>query len=246
MERIDNIGFGQLKLIQNPEEFCYGVDAVLLADFAAKRWEAAGKDVAKLAVDLGTGTGIIPHILSFKTGWKEIIGIEVQDASYDRAVRNSKLNGLEERLKFINADVLDYKIWGEGFMGKAEVVVSNPPYTEGFSGIKGVNEAKGIARHESTANLRDFMRSAAYLLKDKGSLFMVHRPSRLVDIFSYGREAKLEAKEICLVSPKINSTPNIVLVHLVKNGGKQLNWLETISVYDNEGNYTKQVLDCYK
>ena len=98
-ERIDDIGFGGLKLIQEPEEFCYGVDAVILADFAAKY--ASGKP--KRIVDLGTGTGIIPLILSHKTQAELIAGVELQQASYERACRNAEMNELQKRIHFFHS-----------------------------------------------------------------------------------------------------------------------------------------------
>ena len=163
-ERVDDTGFGGLKLIQKPEEFCYGVDAVILADFAARcagvSLPSRARQAAHVtAVDLGTGTGIIPLILSHKTGWQQIIGVEVQKGSWERAVRNAELNGLEGRMKFIKGDVKDFgQSWGAELKGKVDVVTSNPPYTQGLGGIKSANTAKAIARHETTAGLEDFIR----------------------------------------------------------------------------------------
>ena len=248
-ERVDDTGFGQLRLIQKPEEFCYGVDAVILADFAAKNVVSAavrnGSDVT--AVDLGTGTGIIPVILSHKTKWARITGLEIQEASFGRACRNVGLNNLEDRLSFINADVKDFgQTWGEDLKGKADVVTSNPPYTEGGGGLTSANSAKSIARHETTANLEDFIRCAAWLLKDKGDFFMVHRPSRLVDICCLGRKHGLEPKDMCFVSPNQNAAPNIILVHFVKGGGKQLKLHDPLYVYNLDGTYTEKLRECYR
>ena len=242
-------GFGKLRLIQKPEEFCYGVDAVLLADFAAKNVASAavrnGTDVT--AVDLGTGTGIIPVILSHKTGWDSITGVELQEGSYDRALRNIALNDLENRLNFINADVKDFgEGWGKDLKGKADVVTSNPPYTEGGGGLKSANSAKSIARHETTANLEDFIRCAAGLLKNKGDFFMVHRPSRLVDICCLGRKHGLEPKDMCFVSPDQETAPNIILVHFVKGGGRQLKVHDPLYVYNMDGTYTEKLRECYR
>lgn len=248
-ERVDETGFGKLKLIQKPEEFCYGVDAVILADFASKYVVSAatrnGSDV--IAVDLGTGTGIIPLILSHKTAWRHLTGIEVQQGSYDRACRNAAFNGLKERLNFINADVKDFgRTWGDHLRGRADVVTSNPPYTEGGGGLKSANSAKSIARHETTANLEDFISCAAQLLKSKGDFFMVHRPSRLVDICCLGRKYGLEPKEMCFVSPNQQTAPNIILVHFVKGSGRQLKVLDPLYVYNMDGTYTDKLRECYK
>ena len=251
-ERVDDTGFGGLKLIQKPEEFCYGVDAVILADFAARcagvSLPSRARQAADVtAVDLGTGTGIIPLILSHKTGWQQLIGVEVQEGSWERAVRNAELNGLEERMEFIKGDVKDFgKHWGTELAGKVDVVTSNPPYTQGSGGLKSANTAKAIARHETTAGLEDFIRCGASLLKTRGDFFMVHRPSRLVDICYMAREAGLEPKELCFVSPSRDAAANILLVHMVKGGGRQLTVLEPLFVYESDGSYTEKLRECYR
>lgn len=251
-ERVDETGFGSLKLIQKPEEFCYGVDAVILADFAARKASAslpsriASQDHVT-AVDLGTGTGIIPVILSHKTGWSQLVGVEVQAGSFDRAVRNVQLNGLDGRMSFIHGDVKDFgKSWGAELYGSVDVVTSNPPYTQGSGGLKSSNTAKSIARHETTAGLEDFIRCAAWLLKPRGDFFMVHRPSRLVDICYMARDAGLEPKEMCFVSPDREAAANILLVHMVKGGGRQLRMLDPLFIYEKDGSYTEKLKECYR
>lgn len=241
-ERLDEIGFGELKLIQKPEEFCYGVDAVILADLASKSVRKSTKKI----VDLGTGTGIIPIILSYKTQVPHIYGLEVQNGSFDRAQRNIKINGLEERLSFIRSDVKDYKSWGKDFAGSVDIVTSNPPYTASQEGLTCTNDAKLIARHETTASLEDFMKCAAYLLRDRGDFFMVHRPSRIVDICCLGRQYGLEPKEMCFVSPNVNKKANILLVHFVKGGGREMKMMDPLYVYDLDGDYTDKLRAAYK
>lgn len=246
-ERADDTGFGRLKLIQKPEEFCYGVDAVILADFAAKSAACGQQNEKAAAVDLGTGTGIIPLILSHKTRWNRLIGVEIQEGSYDRAVRNAALNRLEERLEFIRGDVKDFgSLWGNRLTATMDVVISNPPYTQGFGGLKNFNEAKAIARHEITAGLEDFIKCAAGLLKPRGDFFLVHRPSRLVDICCMARAVGLEPKEMCFVSPKEGEAANILLVHMVKGGGRQLTLLDPLFVYEKDGGYTEKLKECYR
>ncbi|MBR4862255.1 MAG: tRNA1(Val) (adenine(37)-N6)-methyltransferase [Firmicutes bacterium] len=242
-ERLDEIGFGGLTLVQKPEEFCYGVDAVILADFAAKY----ARRSFRAAIDLGTGTGIIPLILSYKTEIPKITGIEVQKDSFGRAMRNTKNNGLEGRVSFIHGDVKDFRTgWGKDLQGSCDLVTSNPPYTAGNSGLTSSNPAKLIARHETTADLEDFMKCAAWLLRDKGEFFMVHRPSRIVDICCLGRQHGLEVKELQFVSPNREGKPNILLVHMVKGGGREAKMLPPLYVYDMEGNYTPELLEAYR
>lgn len=242
-ERLDEIGFGGLKLIQKPDEFCYGVDAVLLADFAAK----LARPTFRFAVDLGTGTGIIPLILSSRTQIPRISGVEVQEGSFERAVRSCRLNGLEDRMEFILGDVKDGKeTWAREWKSAADLVTMNPPYTAGNTGIPCANPAKQIARHETTADLADFIESAAWILREKGDLVMVHRPSRIVDICCLGRQQGLEVKELQFVSPERNAAPNILLVHMVKGGGREVKLLPTLAVHEENGDFTPQLLACYR
>lgn len=240
-ERVDEIGFGDLKLIQNWREFCYGVDAVILSQFAAENYK--GKEFK--IVDLGTGTGIIPLILSFKLPKAKITGVEVQRSSWDRACRNAKGNGLEERIAFLNEDVKDYKKWGKELKGTVDMIVCNPPYFQGGGGLKNKEEPKTIARHETSASLEEFLKCSDFLLKPKGELFMVHRPSRLADLCYHGRELGLEPKRMQFVSPDKMRAPNILLLQFVKGGGKELRLSDPLFVYDEEGKYSPQVLRAY-
>lgn len=237
-ERIDNIGFGNLQLIQAPKEFCYGVDAVLLADFAARLCKKHD-----LVFDLGTGTGVIPLILSHKLSGGNFVGVEVQEQSARRAERSVEINDLKKQIEILNCNIKDID---KKYFGTADVVVSNPPYMPSCGALKNKNNAKMIARHEIEAELEDFMAVASRLLKDKGELFMVHRPSRLVDIFTYGRKHNLEAKTLRMVAPKEGEVPNIVLVHFAKNGGKELKVLQSINVHRHDGEYTEEIFDIYE
>ena len=258
-ERLDNIGFGDLRLIQKPEDFCYGIDAVILADFAAGGTGRVYKDGAAVC-DLGTGTGIIPLILSHKMpGASQIFGVEVQKDSFERAVRNTEINGLTERLHMVCGDVsdsmIDEEIWEmmrkirgektprfEGF----DIVTANPPYTEGGRGIEGKNPAKVIARQETTGTLEDFIRTASALLREKGDFYMVHRPSRLADICCFCRKYRIEPKTLRFVSPRIGEAPNILLIHGVLGGGRELKILKPLAVYDENGSYTQEINMIYE
>lgn len=241
-ERTDCIGFGDLRLIQRPEDFCYGVDAVILADFAASGCKSHGT-----IMDLGTGNGIIPLILNHKTKAKRIYGLEVQEAVYEIACRNILENRLDGRIHMIHGNVKDIGIglYPE-LTGTMDLVVSNPPYMANKSGLTNNNLAKTIARHETTGNLDDFLNAAARLLKSKGHLFMVHRPNRMVDLFCKAREVGLEPKELRLVCPRQGEPPNILLVHFLKGGGKELKILPTLNVYESGGEYSDEILAIYE
>lgn len=240
-ERIDEIGFGGLKLIQNEKEFCYGVDSVILSHYASKLPINDG-----LIFDLGTGNGVIPLILSKKMSDARILGVEFQEGSYDLAQRNRKLNKLEDRINFIKADVKDYEKWGIEFSGKADMVVTNPPYFKQGAHLINDEDALSLARHETTAGLRDFMNAANWLLKKRGSLYMINRPSRLIDICEIARDIGLEPREIRFISPNKNKAPNIMLIHMIKGGGHELRFLDPLYVYDEAGNYTEEILRCYE
>lgn len=240
-ERIEQIGFDGLQLIQNPKGFCFGVDAVILADFAAHFCPKF-----KSAVDLGSGTGIIPFILDHKAECQgEITGIELQQEYVEMAERSSRLNGTEDRIHFMQADIAEPdSILLE--QGSVSLVTSNPPYMERGSGIANEYTSKYIARHETTADLDDFVRTASYLLKDKGHFCMVHRPSRLVDIFCCCRKYKLEPKHIRFVSPHRGEIPNIVLIHCIRSGGRELRFLDELCVYHADGSYTDEIEKIYE
>ena len=197
-ERIDDLEYKGLKIIQNKEGFCFGIDSVLLSDFA-KNIKKGSK-----VLDLGTGTGIIPILLCGKTELKKIVGVEIQEEVSNMAKRSIKLNDLENRFEIINENILNlnniYK--NQTF----DVVVTNPPYKKNGTGIVNEDEKKIISRHEITAKLEDFIKIAKDLLKDKGEFYMVHRPERLVDILSILRKYKIEPKTIRFVFSNKNKT----------------------------------------
>ncbi|HWQ77419.1 MAG TPA: tRNA1(Val) (adenine(37)-N6)-methyltransferase [Anaerovoracaceae bacterium] len=238
-ERIDEIGFGNLRLIQKPEDFCYGIDAVLLATFAEVR--KGGR-----VIDLGTGTGVIPLILSHRTEAAAIVGVEIQKDAYERGLRNIILNDLGERVRMIHGDVKQLVKEGMVVRHSFDAVVTNPPYVKVGGGLKNKESARAVARHETTAELDDFIGEASLLLKDRGNFYMVHRPSRLVDISVLCRRHKLEPKELRLVSPNKDTVPNILLIHCVKHGRPELKFLDSLYVYNEDGSYTEEILRLYE
>jgi len=237
-ERTDAIGFGGLTLVQRPGEFCYGIDAVLLADFAA----GCRKKPERVA-DLGTGTGIIPLILSHKTGAAMIAGVEIQEQASALAEKNVRNNSLEGRISILNADIRELPAELKGTM---DMVTANPPYIAQGKGLKNSSDAVMYARHEITAGLCDFMEASAWLLRDRGDLYMVHRPFRLADIFCFARDHHLEPKEMKLVQPVHDQPANIVLMHFVKGGGSELKLLPSICVYGPDGGYSEEIRKIYE
>ncbi|MBQ6582865.1 MAG: tRNA1(Val) (adenine(37)-N6)-methyltransferase [Mogibacterium sp.] len=249
-DRIDDTGFGGFRVIQG-EGFRYGVDAVLLAAFAAGETGAAGirrsRDPGPSIVDLGTGNGILPFILAHKIPESRITGIEVQEASFRRACRGVELNGLQERVAMIHADIADLLRSGEvPEEERADAVVTNPPYFRRGAAIPSAGSEKETARHETTAGLREFLAFAAMLLNRGGDFYMVHRPSRLTDILTEMRAAGLEPKELQMVVPRAGEAANIVLVHGIRGAGAELRILPEIAVHGEGGTYTDLIRRIYE
>ena len=191
-EQLDDLQINGLEIIQNSESFRFGTDAVLLSDYA--RIKAKGR-----CIDLGTGTGIIPLLLSAKSSAGEIIGLEVQESLCEMAGRSVIHNGLQDKIKIICGDIND--VSGLFKKGSFDNVVSNPPYMKDGSGFKSGDEGIAISRHEITCTIENIAQAAAYLLNDKGILTLVHRPNRLVDVLSVLRNHSLEPKRIRFVHP---------------------------------------------
>lgn len=236
-ERIDDLEYKGLKIIQNKNGFCFGIDAVLLSDFA--------KEIKKESkvLDLGTGTGILGILLCKKTELKNIIGVEIQKDVFDMAKRSIKLNNLEDKFSVINEDIkeLDKKLQLQSF----DAIVTNPPYKKDNTGLKNDNEYEIISRHEVKCNLEDVIRVSSKLLKNNGKFFMVHRPERIKDIIINLEKYKMQIKEIRFVHPNINKKPNMILIKAVKGAREFLNVQEPLFVYNEDGTYTGEILKIY-
>lgn len=236
-ERIDDLEFKNLKIIQNKDGFCFGIDSVLLSDFA--------KNIKKgsTVLDLGTGTGIIPTLLCGKTKLKKVTGIELQEEVAKMAKKSIKLNNLEDKFNVINENILNLnKIYENQTF---DVIVSNPPYKKKDTGITNENEKKIISRHEISASLEDFIKISKDLLKDKGEFYMVHRPERLVDIFELMRKYKIEPKILKMVYSYKNKEPKLILIKGVKNAKPFLKVESNLYIYEDTGKYTKEILKIY-
>ena len=236
-ERIDDLEYKGLKIIQNAKGFCFGIDAVLLSDYA--------KNIKKDArvLDLGTGTGIISILLCGKTNLSKIIGVEVQEEVADMAKRSVRLNNLENKFEIINENITNLeKIYERNSF---DVIVTNPPYKKENTGIVNEEKKKLISRHETLAKLEDYIKISNKLLKDKGEFYMVHRPERLVDIITYMRQYKIEPKEIRFVCSHENEPPKLVLIKGVKSGKPFLKFKENLYIYENNGNYTEEIYKIY-
>lgn len=244
MERIDDTGFGGIRVIQNKGSG-YGVDAVLLAAFAAGETGAKGlsKGMQLRIADLGTGCGVAAFILHYKLGGASVTGYDISANAIDRARRACAMNGLTVDIDFICTDIKDIET-----PDVFDAVITNPPYFRRTPDEPGAAEPdeRYIARHETTADISAFAAVSAGMLVNGGHLYMVHRPDRLADIFSGLRDAGIEPKEMQLVAPKAGKAANIVLIHGVKGAGAELRMLPQITVHTADGGYTDEILKYYE
>ena len=223
-ERLDDLQIKGYEIIQSPGRFCFGMDAVLLSAFAnVKKHEKA--------LDLGTGTGILPILL------------EIQEESADMAKRSVRHNGLDERIDIVTGDIREAaSIFGAASFG---VITTNPPYMIGDHGLKNQNEALYIARHEALCTLDDILRESAKILKVKGRFYMVHRPFRLPEIMTKMCAYGIEPKRMRLVYPHIDKEPNMVLIEGMKGGNPRMQVEPPLIVYNKDGSYTEELLALY-
>ena len=239
-DRIDEAGFGGIRVIQR-EGFGYGVDSVLLAAFAAGETGARPAAANSRIADLGTGCGIIAFILAHKLPGSSVLAIEKSPDAADRAARACDMNGMTERVSILCSDINDVK-------GRHDfdAVVSNPPYFRRSAGAASHTDERYISRHETTADIGDFARTASSMLRRGGDLYLVHRPDRLADIFTAMRDAGIEPKELQMVVPAACQPANIVLVHGIKDAGPELKVLPEITVHTQDGGYTDEILSYYE
>lgn len=244
----DEIGFGGLQLMQG-SAFRYGVDAILLAAFAAGETGGRGmkgepKHSSKSDIricDMGCGNGIVSLVLSHKIPNSIITGVELQTEEATRAAENVKLNHLSGRIRIVESDILNLEVgW------KFDVVVTNPPYFRRGGAIPSTSTGKYIARHETTADAEAFIRIASELLTTGGELFMVHRPDRLVDVCVSMRKYHLEPKELQMIIPHPGEPANIMLIHGIKGAGPELKLLPDITVREADGRYSPLINRVYE
>ena len=236
-ERVDELGRNGYRIIQNPDRFCFGMDAVLLSDFAKVK---EGDKV----IDFCTGTGIIPILMEAKTKASHFTALEIQEDSAEMAKRSVALNHLEDKIEIITGDVkeADRLFKAASF----QAVTCNPPYMIGQHGLVNPDSPKAIARHEIMCTLEDIIKQGARVLVPGGSFYMVHRPFRLVEIMTTLTKYKLEPKRMQLVYPYVDKEPNMVLIQATKGGKSRITVEKPLIVYDKPGIYTKEILEMYE
>lgn len=226
------------KIIQDKKNFKFGLDAFLLAWFARE-----GIRNGQSAVDLCTGTGIVPLLLSSSSRAVHLAGVEIQEKSAQMAKRSIELNNLSEKIEIFRGDV---KNISEIFKKHSvEVVTCNPPYMIFGHGKHNPADEKAISRFEILCSLEDVVSAADYLLKTSGVFYMVHRPFRLAEIFASFQRHKIEPKRMCLVYPYAEKEPNIVLIEGRKNANSRILIEKPLVVYNSSGEYTDEIKKIY-
>lgn len=225
-ERLDDLQLNGLELIQDPNKFCFGVDAVFLSDFVRVK---PGETV----LDMGTGNGIIPVLLSAKTQGKKFTGLEIQPDTAEMARRSVRLNHLEERIEIVTGDIKEAaEIFKPAFF---DVITTNPPYMLSQHGLRNPDDAKAIARHEMLCTLDDILRESMRLLQDKGRFYMIHRPFRLTEIMIKMNHYKIEPKRIQFIHPYIDKEPVLVLIEGVRGAKPRVTVEPPIIIYGGSG-----------
>ena len=235
-ERIDDLLIGKLKLIQNPSEFCFSLDAVLLAHFAKVRQGIT-------AVDLGTGTGVIALLLAARAAG-HVVGIEMSPSMAEMAKRSVMLNGLEDKVTIIHGDLCKIKELLPA--GIYDLVVSNPPYRPVTGGYISPNDKVAMAKHEVTANLKDVVNAAKHLVKTRGRFAMVHLPERMAEILVAMSQAGIEPKRLQLVHSGVDKKPKMLLVEGTRGANPGLTVLPPLIVYKADGSYSDEIQSYYK
>ncbi len=235
-ERLDDLQINGYQIIQSPDKFCFGMDAVLLSGFVSCK---PGSRV----LDLGTGTGVIPILLTAKTEAESIDALEIQEESADMARRSVEYNHLSHKIRITTGDI---KRASAIFKPSSfDTVTTNPPYMNDNHGLKNPELPKAIARHEVLCTLEDVIREGTRVLRPGGHFFMVHRPFRLVEIINTMTSYRLEPKRMRFVHPFRNREPNMVLIEAVRGGSSMVKIESPLVIYESPGKYTDDVLQIY-
>ena len=236
-ETVEDLGLGGLQLLQKKTGFRFGTDAVLLADFAALKNRES-------VMDLCTGSGIVPVLLSGRSTSKTIAGIELQPKYAEMAGRSIQGNDLSHRVTIYQGDVRDLVFLKS--LGRFDVVTCNPPYKPLGTGMLNPMDERMIARHEITIDLNAVIEGASTLLGYQGRLCLVHRPERLIEIFDLMRRYQLEPKRVRLVAPAIGKVPNMILIEGIKLGKPYLKWEPQLEIYNTDGTFTDEIKEIYR
>lgn len=234
-ERLDDLEYNGLKLIQNPNWYCFSSDAVLLANFV----KAKSQDIV---VEFGLGNGVISILIAGKTNAKKIIGFEIQANTADLANRNIMFNNLQDRIEVLNNDFKE----ASSILGKetVNIVVANPPYFSVDSGMKSEFKERAISRQETTCTLEEMIKNASEILKYSGKMYMIHKTERMAEVIASMVNNKLEPKKITLIYPKQNKKADTFIIEAQKMGKPGL-IINSLIVYEKNGTMTTEAKKLY-
>ena len=230
-ERLDSLQYGGLKIIQRPDAFRFGMDAVLLADFASAR---SGDQV----VDMGTGTGVISILMASRQPKSHFVALDIQPDMADMAKRSVSINGMEEQIDVFCCDFREAA--SRCGYGRFSLAVCNPPYGKAGGALLSQSEGKRIARHESNCTVEDMTASACALLKTGGRLAVVFPAARAFEMMYAMKAARLEPKRIRTIHATVGREPKLVLIEAVKDGGSMLHWLPPLILQEYDGTPTAE------
>ncbi len=238
-ERLDDLQRNGLYIIQDPDRFCFGMDAVLLSGFAADHASIARCNI----LDLCTGNGIIPLLMSAKTKALHITGMEIQPEMADMADRSVRLNELTDKIEILNCDIKEAAKYVDA--ASFDMVTVNPPYFKAGHGVINPTDSKTISRHEVACTLEDVLKAAAFALQEGGYFYMVHKPQRLSDVICCMRETGIEPKTLKTVHPRIDAEPSMILIEGRKGAGAEIRIESPLIIYGIDGKYTEEMYTIY-
>ena len=235
-ERIDDLQIKGRRIIQKTDGFCFGMDAVLLSDYARVK---AGSRV----VDLCSGTGIVPILIEAKYPVGHVEGLEYFPEYVEMAGRSIRMNRQEDKVSMREGDVKEARRLFAA--DSADYVTCNPPYMTENHGLINPDFQKAAARHELLCSFGDVADAARWILRQGGHFILVHRPFRLAEIISELKQRKLEPKRMRLVYPYVDKEPNMVLLDCVNGGRQRMTVDPPLIVYNKDGSYTPDILKIY-
>lgn len=226
-----------LQLYQSKSGYRFSADAVLLSSFVSTQ------RVKKIA-DLGAGSGIIGLLLAKKYPAAHVTLIELQESLVKNAEKNADLNGLADRVGVVNQDIKKMK-FGQDVLHSFDLVVSNPPFRKTRTGLISPSDEKAMARHETHLPVADLARAAFCMLKHHGRFCVIHLPERLAEVMAAMRQGNLEPKRIRFVHSNTQSEAKMVLIEAVKEGKSGLLVESPLYMYNQDGQYTEEMLAIY-
>ncbi len=233
--RVDDLQYKGLRLYQDPAGFCFGTDAVLLASFATVR-------NGDMIADLGTGSGVIPILLSGRTQFAHCYALEIQPKAAEMAQKSVELNGLQGRITVLCEDL---RAWQRPVREGLDAVICNPPYKKVGSALQNETESHALSRHELCCTMNDVAACAARLLKNGGRLTMIHQSERAAELICCMRENGIEPKRMRLVQAREDKPPKLILIEGVRQGKPYLRWEPTLILQNRDGSETQELQKIY-